>query len=195
MADTLRRIEDWVFSWCTSLVFIKFLRNLEFIGTFVFSNCTSLTSIFIPPSCREIGYIPFTYCRKLLIFQVPQHTSLGYLALDTCAALFKASPFGPVPPHEIETGYTDEVTAWIKNVHGDDEEYALHRACCSFNPMTDIIYEIVKKQGLKSFKKPNGIGITPLRYLEENPFADIDQSAVVKRYVLDLMGIEYNMRE
>ena len=137
----------------------------------------------------------FAKCHKLLIFQVPQHTSLEYLALDTCAALFEASPFGAVPPHEIETGYTDEVTAWIKNVNGDDEEYALHRACGSFNPMTDIIYEIVKKQGLKSLKKPNRIGITPLKYLEENPFADVDQNVVAKRYVLDLMGIEYNMRE
>ena len=58
MADTVRRIEDWVFSWCSSLIFIKLSRNLEFIGTFAFSSC-SLTSIFIPPSCREIGVYAF----------------------------------------------------------------------------------------------------------------------------------------
>lgn len=48
--------------------------------------------------------------------------------------------------------------------------------------------EIVRRQGPASFKKKNKIGITPLRYLEENPFAEIDQQNVIKRYFLDMMG-------
>mmetsp|Transcript_17269 Transcript_17269/g.21104 ORF Transcript_17269/g.21104 Transcript_17269/m.21104 type:complete len:136 (-) Transcript_17269:125-532(-) len=101
----------------------------------------------------EIGYMPFSDCPKLLIFQVPQHTEFGYLILGTTTDLFKASPFGPTPPHDFDTGYYDEATAWIKNVNGDSEEYALHRACCCFNPMTDIIHDVVRRQGLRSFKK------------------------------------------
>jgi hypothetical protein len=47
----------------------------------------------------------------------------------------------------------------------------------------------VKRQGLKSFKRKNQIGITPLQYLEENPFSeDIKQSSVMRRYVLEMMG-------
>ena len=52
-----------------------------------------------------------------------------------------------------------------------------------------LFYLIVKRQGLVSFRKKNEIDITPLEYLEANPFAkDIDQSSVVKRYVLEMMG-------
>ena len=77
----------------------------------------------------------------------------------------------------------------IKNINGDDEQFALHRACSSYYPMTQVIYEIVKRQGLIAFKKKNLIGITPLEYLEANPFAeDIDQIDIMKRYVLEMMG-------
>ena len=53
----------------------------------------------------------------------------------------------------------------IKNINNDTEEYALHRARSSYYPTTEIIYEIVKKQGLKAFQKQNKLGITPLQYL------------------------------
>ena len=69
-----------------------------------------------------------------------------------------------------------------------EEEYALHRACASFHPLEDIIHPIVKRQGLSSFHRPNSIGITPLHYLKENPYAEVDQRKIINRYVLDMMG-------
>ena len=50
-----------------------------------------------------------------------------------------------------------------------NEEYELHHACSSFNPLEEIIYRIVRRKGLGSFKKMNELYKTPLDYLEENP--------------------------
>ena len=120
----------------------------------------------------------------MIIFIVPDNTRIGENVIaDT--ALLKASTFDPDEEGDYEN--TQEVNAWIKNIN-DDEEFALHRACSSYNPLTDIIYEIVKRQGLKSFATKNQIGVTPLQYLEGNPFADIDQQNLMKRYILEMMG-------
>lgn len=82
-----------------------------------------------------------------------------------------------------------EVNQWIKNINGrEEEEYALHRACSSYNPLEDIIYAIVKRQGLSSFYRPNSIGITPIQYLKENPYAEVNQRKIINRYVLAMMG-------
>lgn len=37
-------------------------------------------------------------------------------------------------------------------------------------------------------KHPNDIGITPSEYLAANPYFDIDEGKLVKRYVLEMMG-------
>ena len=185
MADTVRRIEKEAFCRCMSLEFVKLSRNLEYIGYISFSHCKSLISIFIPPSCREIGREAFRDCKKLIIFTVPRHTTLGNKLIAN-TALFEASPYD-----SDQNGFyfnIEGVNQWIKNINGNNEEYALHRACSAFNPISDIIYEIIKRQGLVSFQKKNIVGITPLRYLEENPFADIDQQKLVKRYILEMMG-------
>ena len=161
---------------------MKLSRNLEYIGEYAFYRC-SLTSIFIPPSCREIGNYAFQYCHKLIIFHVPHHTLIGIKAiLDT--ALFEASPF------EVNANYNyEEVNEWVKEINEDDE-YELHRACSSFNPLIEIIYGIVKRKGLRTLHKKNELGLSPFDYLEANPFTDIqiDQRELMKRYVLEMMG-------
>ncbi|GFH47066.1 predicted protein [Chaetoceros tenuissimus] len=81
----------------------------------------------------------------------------------------------------------EEVNPWIKNLN-QNEEYAMHRVCSSFNPLTEIISEIVKRDGLQCFKKENEIGITPVQYLDANPFAEIDQIAIAKKYILEMMS-------
>ena len=189
MADTVKRIENGVFDNCESLEFVKLSRNLEYIGECAFWYCESLTSIFIPPSCREICEQAFYHCRKLIILSVPRHTTLGD-DLISKTALFEASHFETDETDEYD-GYYDnnqEVNTWIKNINDNNEEYALHRACSAFNPISDIIYEIVRRQGPASFQKENKIGITPVRYLEENPYANIDQQKLMKRYILEMMG-------
>jgi len=189
MSDTVKRIEYGVFKSCSSLEFVKLSTNLEYIGEWAFENCESLTAIFIPPSCTEIDECAFSGCKKLIIFHVPQTTELGDNVIAN-TALIQASHF---EEDELQLGLSyyqnsEEVNVRIKNINGQDEEYALHRACSSFNPISDTIYEIVKRQGLESLKKENEIGITPLQYLEKNPFADIDQRKLMKRYILEMMG-------
>ena len=190
MSDSVRRIERQAFEYCRSLEFVKLSRNLEYIGKWAFCCCESLTSIFIPPSCREIDRCAFSGCKKLIIFHVPQTTELGGNVIAR-TLLIQTSHF-EADELQLDTSgdyqNSEEVNAWIKNINSQDEEYALHRACSSFNPMADIIYEIVKRKGLASFQKKNEIGITPLKYLEENPFAHVDQQKLVKRYILALMG-------
>ena len=190
MSDTIKRIEYCGFKHCSSLKFVKLSTNLEYIGDFAFEDCTSLTAIFIPPSCTMIDRNAMEECKSLIIFHVPQHTRLGDCVIAG-TKLLNSSHFGE---DELQIDYfgnyqnNEQVNAWIQSMNGDNQEYALHRACSSFNPMIDIISQIVKRQGLRSFRKKNVIGVTPLQYLEENPFADVDQHKLMKRNILDMMG-------
>ena len=175
MTDTVRRIESYGFDQCRSLVFVKLSRNLEFIGEWAFSDCHSLTFIFIPPSCREIEYGAFFECKKLTVLQVPRHTQLGRRVIAG-TAFIEASPFGT---NNGEYANDEEVNNWIKNRH-QDEQFSLHRACSSYNPLDEVIFEIIKRQGLKAFKKTDRIGVTASQYLSENPFTEIEEQKIVK---------------
>lgn len=187
MADTIRRIEAYGFSDCWNLRFITLSRNLEFIGDNAFYFCRGLYSIFIPPSCREIQWNCFLYCEKLIILHVPRNTDLG-LDVMTESGLDFYCPFQNVDEYGNEDDHNPEINEWIKNINGDTDEYALHRACSSFNPIAEIIIEIINRQGLKAFRKKNEIGVTPAGYLEENPFADMEMQKLINRYVLEMMG-------
>ena len=189
MSDTVRRIENEAFCWCRKLEFVKLSRTLEFIGINAFCSCKSLTSIFIPPSCREIGIWAFGYCRKMIILSVPQHTRLGENVIDR-TNLLETSPFYGNDHRNDNINYNnnvEEVNDWIKNLNIVNE-YELHRACSSYNPMEDIVYGIVRRKGLSNFQFPNAIGIIPMQYLEANPYADIDQHKLIKRYIAEMMG-------
>ncbi|GFH47154.1 surface antigen BspA-like [Chaetoceros tenuissimus] len=180
MADTVKRIGEGAFYWCRKLSFIQLSRGLESIGESAFYECVSLTSIYIPLSCRTICNEAFGGCRKLIILRVPQDTQLGEQVIVR-TALIQASPL------DYEHSNNEEINEWIKRIDNNDE-YALHRACSSFNPSTDLIYEIVKRQEIVSFQKKDERGATPLQHLNENPFVDIDQRILMKRYILEMMG-------
>lgn len=174
MSDTVRRIEEDTFLQCKSLHFVKLSTNLEFIGKFAFCVCESLTSIFVPPSCREIGDYAFSGCTQLLILAIPQNVQL-----EECA--FIDTPLLDACPVE-----TDE-DEWIKSVN-NGEAYALHRAFSSFNPLSEIIHALVKRQGIKAMQMKNPVGITPSQYLETNVFADISEKDIINRFTLEMMG-------
>ncbi|GFH44361.1 leucine-rich repeat domain-containing protein [Chaetoceros tenuissimus] len=177
LSDTVRRIEDSAFNCCMKLESIKLSRNLEFIGRLAFRWCEFLTSIFIPPSCSEIGDEAFLYCTRLLIIHVPLQTRLGNCVI-----------FGTALIQTINQLVDNDIlNNWIRNINRA-EEYALHRACSSFNPLEEIIHAIVKRQGLQSLKKRNFIRLTPMQYLEANPYTDIEEKKIMKRYILDMMG-------
>ena len=189
MSDSVRRVERDAFQDCWSLSYVKLSTNLVYIGACAFSFCKSLKAIFIPPSCTEIGNLAFKGCKKLIFLVVPPHTQLSYHVIADTALIY-ISPFAT----DRDGGYANgeyandrEVNDWIRNLHAGDE-FSLHRACCSYNPLDEVIFEIIKRQGLKAFKKRDSIGATASLYLSKNPFADIKEQKVVKRYILDMMG-------
>ncbi|GFH58495.1 hypothetical protein CTEN210_14971 [Chaetoceros tenuissimus] len=183
MADTVKRIEENAFLFCFSLEYVRLSRNLEYIGESAFCFC-SLTSIFIPPSCGEIGDEALI-CEKLIIFSVPQTTQLGENVI-AATALIEASPFELT--HQHLYWQHEEVNAWIKNINQGDE-FALHRACSAVNPpLENDLVAILKEQGLDAWRVPNAIDVTPLQYLEANPYAEIDEQEIVKKYILEMMG-------
>ncbi|GFH57103.1 hypothetical protein CTEN210_13579 [Chaetoceros tenuissimus] len=186
MADTIRRIEYNAFFCCESLKFVQLSTSLEYIGRWAFGGCLSLISIFIPPSCREIDGRAFFGCRKLIILTIPRHTQLGENAIGNIA-LIKASPFETNRRDEYDNN--DEVNEWIKGLN-QNEEFALHRECATYEPSENAIFEIVKHQGLRSIHVKNQIGLTGFEYLQKNPYTDIelDQQKLINRLVLDLMG-------
>ncbi|GFH57067.1 cell surface protein [Chaetoceros tenuissimus] len=146
MADSsVRRIEANAFWGCRSLVFVRLSTNLVYIGDGAFEHCESLPSMFIPPSCRQIGFGAFQACYKILILHVPQHTQIEAIAINI-TGLLDASPF----ELKYYKNNCHEVHEWSKNInfHEDrimHQKLALHRACSSFHPLTDIVYGIVRE--------------------------------------------------
>ncbi|GFH57059.1 hypothetical protein CTEN210_13535 [Chaetoceros tenuissimus] len=186
MADTVKRIEEGAFWYCWSLAFVKLSRNLEYIGANVFVCCQSLPSIFIPPSCTEIDEDAFGDCIKLVILSVPQHTQLGEDIIYG-TTLIADSHFETDGHLWYNMDDNEEVNEWIQNIN-QNEEFALHRECASYEPSEDVIYGALKERGVSSFTVENKIGITASRYLDENPFSDIREQNLINRFVLDMMG-------
>ena len=58
----------------------------------------------------------------------------------------------------------------------------------SKNKLKNTHAHVLTKATSTSLQKKNQIGITPLEYLEANPFEDIDQSLFMNRYVLEMIG-------
>ena len=46
----------------------------------------------------------------------------------------------------------------------------------------------MKDNGLATMNLPNDIGITPSEYLAVNPYSEIDEGKLVKKYILEMMG-------
>ncbi|GFH56954.1 hypothetical protein CTEN210_13430 [Chaetoceros tenuissimus] len=189
MADTVKRIENEAFDSCLNLKFVKLSRNLEFIGTNTFWYCKSLTSVFIPASCREIGDWAFYNCKRLLILVLPPYTQLGEDVFES-TALMKRSPFETDENGDYDRNDDNEeetVDQWIKSIN-NEEAYVLHRACSSFNPSSENIHALVKRQGIELMRMKNTIGVTPSQYLEANKFAEISEKDIINRYISEMMG-------
>ncbi|GFH61636.1 hypothetical protein CTEN210_18112 [Chaetoceros tenuissimus] len=182
MANNVRRIDAGAFYKCKNLAFVKLSRNLEYVGEEAFMNCTSLTSIFIPNSCREIADSAFKCCDKLIILHVPEHTRLGDGVFYKAALADKSSRIYDI----IEEN--EHMNAWVKSIN-DNDEYGLHRLCSSMDPSEDEIYELMCEHGGPcAMAKKNSIGVTPSEYLAANPYADVDEKKLMKRFVLEKMG-------
>lgn len=84
-----------------------------------------------------------------------------------------------------------EVHDWIKSINGQ-EEYAIHRECASCEPSIVSIIQILKDRGIKTLYSENKIGVTPSKYLTENPFHEINEQKIINAYIFDLMGETLN---
>ena len=65
MPDNLETIEQWAFSQCSKLKYVKFGRNLRIIGNSAFNSCTELQDVYFSSSIEEVGSVAFSNCRKL----------------------------------------------------------------------------------------------------------------------------------
>ena len=84
----LKEIEDYAFSWCSSLESINIPNSVTSIGTCAFYQCKSLQSINIPSSVTSISEFAFTWCRALKTINVPDcMTSIGAGAFKGCSSL------------------------------------------------------------------------------------------------------------
>ncbi|GFH43791.1 hypothetical protein CTEN210_00264 [Chaetoceros tenuissimus] len=177
-ANTVVRIEWWAFFGCKSLAYIQLSITLEFIGDSAFVGC-DLSSVFIPPRCRDINFGAFAFNTNLSIFYLPHDTELPQSIIHN-TALAKASPF------QVETiGW--HMNEWIKNIN-NDEAFALHRACSSFQPLKEVIHAIVLEKGLKALREENSTGITPSKYLKENPYTELSEKEIIHDYLMKMMG-------
>ncbi|GFH46382.1 hypothetical protein CTEN210_02856 [Chaetoceros tenuissimus] len=182
-SNTVVRIEEYAFYLCRDLIFIKLSINLALIGECAFDGC-DLVSVFIPSSCRAIKRCAFSRNKNLSIFHVPQQIKLGTNVLAQTKVL-EESHF------EIcqYRNHSDQVQIhnWLKNINNDDK-YSLHRACCSFQPLKQVILTIILQHGIGAFNIKNEAAITASRYLRENPYADIKETDIIRGYVMKMMG-------
>lgn len=175
-ADTVIRIQRSAFFGCRNLVFIKWSLRLELIGRDTFKGC-NLSSVFIPPRCREIGQEAFANNKNLTILNISQDTELGTGIINHTELRERYSQFND-----------GSLNTRLKNINHTDQ-FDLHRVCSSFEPTLDMILDTMKeKGGPKAFSVVNSIGITPSRYLKENPYADVKEIEVIDKYILQMTG-------
>ena len=174
-ANTVIRIRGCAFIGCKNLVFIKWSHRLEFIGTGAFGRC-NLSSVFIPHRCREIKAWAFACNKNLSILNVPQDTQLGRNVIKGNKLLERY----------LHNGQED-INSWLKNMN-NDEKFALHRACASFNPLKEVIHAIILQNGPRAFQVENSAGITPSQYLKENPYTDLSEKEIIHDYLNKMMG-------
>lgn len=126
----------------------------------------------------------------MTIFNAPQQTEIGHHAVIH-TKLFRKSSFykQAIDKGDVIYDYDLDVNIlnWIKNIN-NDEEYTLHRACSSFQPLDEIIHNIIETRGIGAFAKKNEMGITPSQYLQENPYSDVKEMDVIRGHVMKMMG-------
>lgn len=73
--DSVRRIADGAFAYCTQLTGITFPDGLTQIGAGAFSHCTGLQTVRIPDGVTDIPWETFSDCTSLGTVTLPQQLS------------------------------------------------------------------------------------------------------------------------
>ena len=82
---------------------------------------------------------------------------------------------------------SNEMNHSLKTIN-NDEKFALHRACSSFQPLKQVINAVILQKGLRAFREENSAGITPSRYIQENPYTDLSEKEIIHDYLMKMMG-------
>ena len=97
LPDSVTRIGERAFYYCTSLTSVTIPDSVTSIGEFAFSGCTSLTSVTIPDSVTSIGGWAFYECTSLTSVTIPDSvTSIGNGAFKGCTSLTSVTIPGSV---------------------------------------------------------------------------------------------------
>ena len=90
--ESVTRIGDGAFDYCTSLTSISLPEGVTSIGEGAFYDCTSLTSISLPEGMTSIGEGAFYGCTSLTSISLPEGlTSIGSGAFCDCTSLTSIS--------------------------------------------------------------------------------------------------------
>ena len=88
ISDSVTAIGDGAFWGCSSLSNIVIPDSVTAIGDYAFSDCSSLPNIVIPNSVTKIGDYAFSDCSSLSILVIPNSvTSMGDYAFRGCSSL------------------------------------------------------------------------------------------------------------
>lgn len=88
MPDSVKKIGDGAFSFCSALTEITIPNSITKIGKGIFSHCSELTHITIPNSVTEIGDYAFASCYNLMYITIPDSiTKIGNYAFSCCYSL------------------------------------------------------------------------------------------------------------
>ncbi|GFH57233.1 hypothetical protein CTEN210_13709 [Chaetoceros tenuissimus] len=170
VVEGVTEIPDGTFCYCFNIKRVIFADTVIRIGLGAFFRCKSLAFIKWSINIEIIEQSSFSFCDLSSVFLPPRCREVLF---DGTWKFLAADP---------------GLDVWLKNIN-DYDEFALHRVCCSFEPTLEMILDTMKeKGGPKAFKVENSIGITPSRYLKENPYADVKEKDIIEKYVLDMMG-------
>ena len=86
--DSVTRISNYAFYYCSGLTSIDIPSGVTSIGNQVFQNCSGLTSCTIGSGVTSIGQGTFDNCISLTSIVIPNSvTSIGTSAFNTCRSL------------------------------------------------------------------------------------------------------------
>lgn len=196
MANSVKSLGDWAFQNFTNLKEVIWSKNLETIGEGALHGCESLCTYFgpthfLPPTCRLIRPNAFadTQCLDMMI--IPEHTLVHPSAFDR-SLVWEFSPFNKdVNPRQLIN--------WIQ--HHQHDDYPIHAmfAKTQINP-EDILHELCNNEEyLSSFacsklhKEKDRYGLTPLDYLNRNPYVDetkFDELKLIKASIARIMRLD-----
>lgn len=69
MTDSITKLEEGAFSYCTGLKQIRLSNNIISIPAHTFSQCVNLQNINLPEICEEVGIMAFHGCSQLVDIQ------------------------------------------------------------------------------------------------------------------------------